>query len=195
MGPPVGAVGVTFAVERLIAAVSGAIRPQAGSAGLARLSASDVLVCSRGSGSGGAVDATGRLTERTNMRLMERVRILRMLWDAGVAAETLPSAAPSLTDQFDYATSHGIPWLVIVNADEVTSTETVRLKHLHSKLEEDVPVADLARQMSALLQPHVGSSNWNGASGRQTAATGTVKSHDEVDNEAIEKERRRRDKR
>lgn len=113
---PLGGVGVTVNVERLIAVASAGMRVAPGGASLGRLSASDVLVCSRGSGgrAGG-----GRLTERTSGRLMERARILKLLWDSSIAAEMLPSAAPSLTDQFAYANTHGIPWLVIVNADEV----------------------------------------------------------------------------
>ena len=115
---PLGGVGVTVNVERLIAVASAGMKMAPGGAGLGRLSASDVLVCSRGSGGRGGDDG-GRLTERTSGRLMERARILRLLWDADIAAEMLPSAAPSLTDQFAYANTHGIPFLVIVNADEV----------------------------------------------------------------------------
>jgi translation initiation factor 2-alpha kinase 4 len=115
---PLGGVGVTLSVERLAQAVAAGARPAAApAAGLRRLSASDVLVCSRGAG-GKAAPPRGRLTERTSGRLMERVRLLRLLWDAGVAAETLPSAAPSLTDSFAHANAVGIPWLVII-ADEM----------------------------------------------------------------------------
>jgi len=114
---PLGGVGATVNVERLIQVASAGSRPMVGGAGLVHVSGSDVLVCCRGSG--GKAAAAGRLTERTSGRLMERVRLLRLLWDADIAAEMLPSAAPSLTDQFAYATAHGIPWLVIVNADEV----------------------------------------------------------------------------
>lgn len=151
-GAPLGGVGATVNVERLIAVAAGGSRISPGAAGFNRLSASDVLVCSRGSG---GVSKSSRLTERTSGRLMERARLLRLLWDAGIAAEMLPSAAPSLTDQFAYANTHGIPWLVIVNADEVTSTEVVKIKHLHSRLEEDLPVAELTKFLLAQMQPHV----------------------------------------
>jgi serine/threonine protein kinase/histidyl-tRNA synthetase len=152
-GAPLGGVGATVNVERLIAVAAGGSRFAPGAAGFNRLSASDVLVCSRGSGGAGRVNS--RLTERTSGRLMERARLLRLLWDAGIAAEMLPSAAPSLTDQFAYANTHGIPWLVIVNADEVTSTDVVKIKHLHSRLEEDVPVAELTKFLLAQMQPHL----------------------------------------
>jgi serine/threonine protein kinase/histidyl-tRNA synthetase len=156
-GAPVGGVGATVNVERLISVAAGGSRVSPGSAGFNRLSASDVLVCSRGSGGGtriGSGGAGSRLTERTSGKLMERARLLRLLWDAGISAEMLPSAAPSLTDQFAYANTHGIPWLVIVNADEVTSTDVVKIKHLHSRLEDDVPVAELTKFLLAQMQPH-----------------------------------------
>jgi hypothetical protein len=70
-------------------------------AGLARLSQADVLVCSRGGGG----------------LLRERMALARTLWDAGLSAELLPQAAPSLTEQFEYAQSRGIPWLVIIAAN------------------------------------------------------------------------------
>lgn len=69
-------------------------------AGLPRLSQADVLVCSRGGGG----------------LLRERMALARSLWDAGLAAEMLPQAAPSLTEQYEYAQSRGIAWLVIINA-------------------------------------------------------------------------------
>jgi translation initiation factor 2-alpha kinase 4 len=154
-GAPLGGVGASVNVERLIAVAAGGTRVSPGAAGFNRLSASDVLVCSRGSGGGGQGKGSHGLTERTSGRLMERARLLRLLWDAGIAAEMLSSAAPSLTDQFAYANTHGIPWLVIVNADEVTSTDVVKIKHLHSRLEEVVPVAELTKFLLAQMQPHV----------------------------------------
>lgn len=58
-------------------------------AGLPRLSQADVLVCSRGGGG----------------LLKERMALARSLWDAGLSAELLPQAAPSLTEQYEYAQS------------------------------------------------------------------------------------------
>lgn len=69
-------------------------------AGLPRLSQADVLVCARGGGG----------------LLKERMALARTLWEAGIAAELLPQTAPSLTDQYEYAQSRGIPWLVIIHA-------------------------------------------------------------------------------
>ena len=138
--PPLHAVGVTLNADRLVAVAQGSSRwstpgsPAPGEpsawrladckgaevfisvlatsqpapppsppavAGLPRLSQADVLVCSRGGGG----------------LLKERMALARSLWDAGLAAEMLPQAAPSLTEQYEYAQSRGIPWLVIINAN------------------------------------------------------------------------------
>lgn len=78
------------------------------------------------------------------------------------------------------------------------ATDMVKIKHLHSKLEEDVPVADLAKFLQAQLQPHFG------VSGRPAAAVVAMRSVDDAEAETEgdgapigmrEKERRRRDKR
>ena len=72
----------------------------------------------------------------------------------------------------------------------------VKIKHLHSKLEDDVAVADLAK----FLQPHFG----NTVPGRPTMTVVAMRSVDDVEMETEgegapigirEKERRRRDKR
>ena len=47
--------------------------------------------------------------------LRERMRLLRALWDAGLSAEMMPAAAPSLTDAYEYATARGLPWMVIIS--------------------------------------------------------------------------------
>ena len=183
--PPLGGVGATVNVERLIsvaaaaAAASSSTTSGSGaargikSAGFSRLSASDVLVCSRGTATTTTSTTTTKratFSERTSGRLMERVRILRLLWDAGINAEMLPTAAPSLTDQFAYANTHGIPWLVIINTEEVVSTDVVKVKHLHSRLEEDVPVADVAR----FLLSHLSDSSGGGYGGGGRPAPTTV---------------------
>jgi histidyl-tRNA synthetase len=160
-------------------------------AGLARLSQADVLVCARGGGG----------------MLRERMSLVRALWDAGLAAELLPQAAPSLTDQYEYAQTRGIPWLVIINAatfegepsaaawllgwgagqsagsrtgqvdqwtrtvyllrlcksaldatnpglPHVAAADTVRVKAVAGRLEEDVAVPDLPAYLQTALHPH-----------------------------------------
>ena len=76
----------------------------------------------------------------------------------------------------------------------------VKIKHLHSKLEDDVAVADLAKFLQAQLQPHFG----NTVPGRPTMTVVAMRSVDDVEMETEgegapigirEKERRRREKR
>ena len=111
--PPLQAVGATLNLERLVgvAAASARWRPPASGAaapGLGRLSQADVLVCSRGGGG----------------MLAERMELLRELWEADVAAEMLPQAAPSLTEQYEYAHARGIPWLAIINGASFAGGQT-----------------------------------------------------------------------
>lgn len=68
------------------------------------------------------------------------------------------------------------------------ANETVRVKHLHSKLEDDVPVADVARYLAEKLRPH--------------PAGGALRAADEAEGDGEgdagrerERERRRREKR
>lgn len=60
--------------------------------------------------------------------LRERMALAARLWDAGVRAELLPAAAPSLTAQYDYARSRGIAWLAILAADTLHAADTVRVR-------------------------------------------------------------------
>lgn len=160
-GPPLGAVGASVSLERLVAIVTStaSITTSSGFAGLQKISTSEVLVCSRGSG------GAGKWTERSSGRLLERLRVMRRLCDAGIMTETLPTAAPSLTEAFAFANARSIPWLVIVEDSESVSSETVKVKHLHGKLEETVPLDDLTRflfsQGVGSLYPHGSSKSAN----------------------------------
>lgn len=60
--------------------------------------------------------------------LRERMALTARLWDAGVRAELLPAAAPSLTAQYEYAHARGIVWLAILAADTLHAADTVRVR-------------------------------------------------------------------
>lgn len=96
-------VGVTINVGRLVGELAAHEAPHATrpphATGLWRLSNSEALVCSRGGGG----------------LLMERMQLLRTLWDAAIPAETLPLVAPSMQEQYGFASSRNIPWLVIIS--------------------------------------------------------------------------------
>ena len=59
--------------------------------------------------------------------LHERMALAARLWDAGVRAELLPAAAPSLTWQYEYAHARGVAWLAILAADTLHAADTVRV--------------------------------------------------------------------
>jgi len=86
-------------------------RPRRG-LGRARPTQAEVLVCARGGGG----------------LLQERMMLAARLWDAGVRAEILPAAAPSLTAQYEYARARGIAWLAILAADTLHAADTVRVR-------------------------------------------------------------------
>ena len=119
-----GGVGVSFSLSRL-----------ASLAGASAVSALDVLVAARGGGG----------------LLRQRVELVSQLWAAGVRAETLPQAAPSLTEQYAHASARRARFLLIMSADSAA----VRLKHLMPGFgraagrEEDVPRADVVRMLAA----------------------------------------------
>jgi translation initiation factor 2-alpha kinase 4 len=140
-GPP-GGVGVSFSATRLASLLG---TPPSSSA-------LDVLVAARGGGG----------------LLRARLELTSALWAAGVRAETLPQAAPSLTEQFAHATRRAARWLLIIS-----DAPAVRVKHLSgvgraAGREEDVPRGDVVRHMLALVA--AGSTLERGGSGSASAA-------------------------
>ncbi|KAI8469455.1 MAG: hypothetical protein J3K34DRAFT_459347 [Monoraphidium minutum] len=125
LGPPPGAVGATLNLERLVRLVSQARMPHRwADSGSARFppSQADVLVCARG-GDG-------------HLRL--RMELLAHLWAAGIAAETLPRAAPSLTEQYAFAQSRGVRWLVILDDRSIGPAAAARVKSLERRMDDAV---------------------------------------------------------
>lgn len=71
----------------------------------------DVLVCAKGGGG----------------LLKERMALVADLWGAGLRAELMQQAAPSLTAQYDYAHARHIPWLLIIQAATLSAADTVKV--------------------------------------------------------------------
>ena len=144
--PTFGTFGVTINVDRLINSSMGG-----GSYGVGanrfRLSSADVLVCSKGSGSG-ASGASKKVTDRTLLRIHEKAKIVRLLRDAGIASEMMPYAAPSMTEQFAYANSRMIPYIVVFDVDDLQMNSTVKIKQVHGKFEEETSLDDLVRVLT-----------------------------------------------
>ncbi|KAL6780346.1 hypothetical protein ACKKBF_B13520 [Auxenochlorella protothecoides x Auxenochlorella symbiontica] len=140
--PQLGGVGATLNVERLAAvaaadgAGAGALPGGAGVAslpGLPRLSCAEALVASRGGGG----------------MLRERLELLRALREAGVAAETLRAAAPSLTAQYEYAAARGIPTLLVLHGSSYGADNAVHVRCRLCRAEESVPAGEVPRYLRA----------------------------------------------
>lgn len=76
----------------------------------------DVLVCARGGGG----------------LLKERMALVADLWAAGLRAEMMQQAAPSLTAQYEYAHARHIPWLLIIHGATLSAADTVKASPLHA---------------------------------------------------------------
>ena len=74
----------------------------------------DVLVCAKGGGG----------------LLKERMALVADLWAAGLRAEMMQQAAPSLTAQYEYAHLRHIPWLLIIHAATLSAADTVKVSSL-----------------------------------------------------------------
>ena len=72
----------------------------------------DVLVCAKGGGG----------------LLKERMALASDLWAAGLRAEMMQQAAPSLTAQYEYAHSRHIPWLLIIHGATLSAADTVKVR-------------------------------------------------------------------
>eukprot|EP00850_Spirogloea_muscicola_P010860 SM000065S20209 [mRNA] locus=s65:314038:324123:+ [translate_table: standard] len=115
-----GGVGLTMGVQKLISAAIAEWRAEP---------MTDALVCSRGGGG----------------LLKERMEVVADLWAGGIKAEYLSSLAPSLTDQYEYARQKHIKWLIIITEAILSSTDAVKVRHLDSKTEEEVPRSNLVK--------------------------------------------------
>jgi eukaryotic translation initiation factor 2-alpha kinase 4 len=120
--PPLRGCGCTINVDRLtqIASRLRVARMLPADAPVQRvLSLSEVLVCSRGGGG----------------MLRERMEVLRELWGAGVAAETMHRTCPSAQEQYQFAHARGIRALVFVLPDLFTHNQRVKVRlHLLSRV-------------------------------------------------------------
>lgn len=76
------------------------------------------------------------------------MELVAQLWASGLSAEMIHKVAPSMTEHYEYAVSRGIRWLVTINEQRLSSSETVRVKYLSDrKSEEEVPFDDVAQHI------------------------------------------------
>ena len=59
--------------------------------------------------------------------------------------------SPSMTEHYEYAMSRGMRWLVTINEQRLSSSETVRVKNLTDrKSEEEVPFDEVAHYIQSV---------------------------------------------
>lgn len=62
--------------------------------------------------------------------LKERMALARELWTAGVRAQFLQAASPSLTAHYEFANAHRIPWLAVIERNTFSAADTVKVPPL-----------------------------------------------------------------
>eukprot|EP00889_Picochlorum_renovo_P008362 jgi/Picre1/35392/NNA_002854.t1 len=75
-----------------------------------------------------------------------------MLRESGLRADMMSAIAPSMTEQFAYASERHIPYLVIVDVDDLQMSSTVKIKQIHGKFEEDVALDEVSQMLIRLLK-------------------------------------------
>lgn len=81
--------------------------------------------------------------------LKERMALVADLWAAGIRAEMLQQAAPSLTAQYEYAHSRHIPWLLIIHGATLSAADTVKVSSEHALHTPVVPWCSRVQQCIA----------------------------------------------
>ena len=113
---------IPLLVLPLLTRCTGAFFAGSGTTPELQLSNTDVLVCARGGGG----------------LLRERMTLVSALWAKHIRAELLHAASPSLTEQYQYASAHGVKWLVTLEEARLRSADMVTVKCLERRIEEHV---------------------------------------------------------
>ena len=77
----------------------------------------------------------------------ERLKVLTILWDAGIKAEHSYKSNPKLLQQLQYCEEMTIPWVVVIGEDEVKAG-ILKIRNTTSRDEEEVKREDLVSQLS-----------------------------------------------
>ena len=110
--PPLCGVGATLNVEKMVTLAHRVRMLTRTELDHRALSRADVLVCSRG-GRG---------------MLRERMTVIQLLWSAGIATEAVPASCPSLQEQYDYAQTRGMRFLVTLHSDAFSTSSLVKVR-------------------------------------------------------------------
>lgn len=87
--------------------------------------------------------------------LIERMKLLSMLWRAGVHCETIHKLNPKALTQFQYCQDEGIPYAVIIGPDELTRG-VVKVRDSETREETIVPRDKLIDKLQELLSVGAG---------------------------------------
>uniref|UniRef100_A0A914PMI8 histidine--tRNA ligase n=1 Tax=Panagrolaimus davidi TaxID=227884 RepID=A0A914PMI8_9BILA len=107
-------VGISFGIERLFSIMEA---KHAVENSPARLNATQVYVSSAQKG-----------------LLKARMKIIRLLWDAGFKAEMSFKANPKMLDQLQYCEGNSVPWIVIIGERELEQG-VVKLREIATRTE------------------------------------------------------------
>jgi histidyl-tRNA synthetase len=124
-------VGISFGIERLFSIMEA---KHAVENSPARLNATQVYVSSAQKG-----------------LLKARMKIIRLLWDAGFKAEMSFKANPKMLDQLQYCEGNSVPWIVIIGERELEQG-VVKLREISTRTETDIPVDELTTKLAELLK-------------------------------------------
>ncbi|CAL8147293.1 unnamed protein product [Orchesella dallaii] len=80
----------------------------------------------------------------------ERLRLVGILWDAGIKAEVSYKPNPKLLQQLQYCEDNEIPWAVLTGADEMTR-EVVKLRNVKERKEVEVGQDEMVEELRKRL--------------------------------------------
>uniref|UniRef100_A0A914EP07 histidine--tRNA ligase n=1 Tax=Acrobeloides nanus TaxID=290746 RepID=A0A914EP07_9BILA len=82
--------------------------------------------------------------------LKERMKLCRILWDAGIKSEFAYKANPKMLNQLQYCEDRVIPWVVIVGERELKEG-VVKLRNVVSREETDIPYDEIVNELQNRL--------------------------------------------
>lgn len=82
--------------------------------------------------------------------LKERMKLCRILWNAGIKTEMPYKANPKMLNQLQYCEDRAIPWVVIVGERELQEG-VVKLRNVATREETDVSYENVANELQNRL--------------------------------------------
>jgi len=79
-----------------------------------------------------------------------RLRLVALLWNAGLKAEVSYKPNPKLLHQLQYCEEADIPWVIVIGQDEVAK-KIVKLRNVKDRKELEVAEGDMVQELKKLL--------------------------------------------